>query len=89
MSSFSSSHQLPSSSSQQCLYSAGGDFTCPTAKKSVIEKFFQPAWVDPAAKQNAQSERSAGGFPYAAKEWENRGKETPAWVGHEGFKSRR
>ena len=88
MSSFSSSHQQPSSS-QQCLYSAGGDFTCPVAKKSVVEKFFQPAWVDPAAKQNAQSEMSAGGYPYGATEWENRGKEHYAWVGQEGFKSRR
>lgn len=78
-----------SDKSQQCLYTAGGDFTCPLAKKSVIENFFQPAYVDPAAKKNAWTERSAMGFPLPATEWEDKGNESHAWVGQESFKGRK
>lgn len=73
-------------SSQQCIYTASGDFSCPQ-KKSAVEQFFQPAWVDPAAKKNAWEERSVSGFPLGATEWENRGRESHAWVGSEGFVS--
>ena len=75
------------STNQQCIYSASGDFSCPQEKKSVFESFFQPAYVDSAAKRSAQSERSAGGYPYASTEWESKGNESKAWVGAEGFKA--
>jgi hypothetical protein len=53
----------------------------------MVEKFFQPAWVDPAAKKNAWDERSVGGFSLPATEWESKGRESHAWVGSEGFAS--
>ena len=67
------------------MYTAGGVFTCPDKRdaRGKGKEAFQPAWIDSRAKSDAWGERSAGGFPLPATEWEDKGRESHAWVGAE------
>jgi hypothetical protein len=68
-------------SGQQCLYNAQGEYACPVA--SPVKEGFRPAWVSADAETSAWAERSAGGVPVPATEWqsqvrESRGRMAPA-----------
>ena len=54
-------------SQQQCMFSAQGTYSCPSA--SAKEGFFggSPAWVDDGAR--AAAEKQAGSFPAAHEGW--------------------
>jgi hypothetical protein len=51
-----------------------------TAQGELKQAFSQPAYIDSRAKKAAWEERSAGGFPLNATEWQSKGKEKMAWV---------
>ena len=84
---------------KQCIFSAQGDFSCPTKAPAAAvphhetheqqhhtREAFGPAWVDAAAKKGYWAERSGGGFPLPATEWQDRAHESHGWVaGAEGF----
>ena len=73
------SSSLPTAppSGQQCLYNAQGEYACPVA--SVLppgKEGFRPAWVSADAEKSAWAERSAGGVPVPATEWQSKVKES-------------